>query len=234
MEHNKIKKLTEKIQKLLNLSRDAGATENERATALKFATKLMDKHNINAIDAEEFENDPRDKGSVLIGSHPWKASVFDAIGTMYGCKMWRTKGPTGKIFIIGTESVRNIVTLMGDYVIDSIEKESRYIPTSGKRASTSFKNGAASGLYDQVHNIIEARKAGDEEIPEEKALVLASFYETEQEKNDDFFASLGMTLQKGVKTRITDSEAFSQGHSYGKQVSLNNQIGNSNDAPRLT
>ena len=233
METSRIKKLTEKIQKLLALSQNAGATENERATALKFANGLMDKYSISLLDAETFENDPRERSSVLIGSHPWKATVYDAIGKMYGCLVWRTKGATGHVFVVGTESIRNVVLLMGDYVVESIEREVRCISTSGKRASTSFKVGASSGVHAQVSAIIRERDKGNDELPASKALVLASFYETEKEKNNEFFETLGMKLTKSPRRTISDAEAFAQGKSYGKRVSLNNQLGNGSNTPRL-
>ena len=49
-------RLIDKIRKLFALANCEGATENEAATALRMANKLLDKHSISTIDlADERE-----------------------------------------------------------------------------------------------------------------------------------------------------------------------------------
>ena len=227
--------IVEKIQKLLNLSKNEGATENERAVALKMANGFMDKYNISRIDAKNFSDDPRGTSEIPIGAAPWRSAVFAAIGKLYGAKVWRTKGAGGMAFILATESTRDVVIVMGEYAIDSIELEARTLlqDGGGKRATSSFRNGAASGLFSQVNDILEEREKGSIEVSQEKGLVLKSFYLQEAYKNKTWFKeNLGFQLSKAAPRRISDGEAYGRGMSHGKNISLNSQL-TGKSAPRL-
>ena len=227
MSDTKRERVLDKIKKLLAMSSEgSGASETERETALRQANFMMDKNQIEMIDAHEHGEDTRDTESIVMGRHPWKASVFSAVGKLYGCHVYRTRGSSGKVYITGKKSIREVVIIMGDYVIDSIDRESRNLPRSGRSFTSSFRNGATSGLYDQVERLVVDRKKGNEEgISTAKGLVLTDFYKQEHSDNASFLAAAGVRLTSAKGSVSRDSNAFAMGHSYGNSISLNSQLG---------
>ena len=98
-------------------------SEHERAVALRQGNALMDKYGIEVLElGETDELGERGQDSVQTGRTIWKAQVVDAIGRLYGCKVYRSHDFHGKrvTMIVGREHFRHVVADMAKYVTNSI------------------------------------------------------------------------------------------------------------------
>ena len=221
-------KVIKKIKALLAIA-DAKKNdcENERATALRQATKLMDEHSISEVDLNQQE-DPRGAGHAETKTSRWKAKAIYYISKLYGCDCYRTTGRNGRTYVIGKLSHRTTVLAMGEYVINSIEREAKKFKGAGKAYITSFKVGAADGVHFQVNELLEARKQG-ETTSTSKALAVVNHYELEKQANKQWLKDQGIELRSAGRSKLSDGNAYAQGTRYGRSLSLRNQVeGNSN------
>ena len=218
-------KIIEKIKKLLELAdSEKNDSENERATALRQANALMDKHNISAMELQEQDN-PRGEDTLVTGSTVWKTMCIAAIGNLYGCESYRTTGRDGKTFIVGTSHNRQIVISMSQYVINSIGREALRNRVHGRAYTNSFKKGGAIGVSRQVRTINEERKEGLTVESKNQALVLVDYYKKEMIANKEWLVDKGVRLQSAASMKLSDGNGYSAGRDYGSKISLNNQLG---------
>ena len=93
----------EKIRKMLALARDRGATEQEAASAMAMASKLMMEHDVSE---EELERPP-DGGelwhSELIATEgsAWRLLVAHAVGELHACRVLVTNEGASLLFASG-------------------------------------------------------------------------------------------------------------------------------------
>ena len=226
---NKQERVIEKIRKLLAMAdEDGGASDQERATAMRQATKLMDMY---AVDLDTIEvtddSDPRGKDKTEIGRPVWKAVVFAAIGRLYGCVVYQENLGRGKknIVVIGRTSARLAILSMGTWLISSIEKEVRERGIDrGAGRRDSFRKGAAIGIGETVDQILKEREQGKTVEAAGTALVVVESYKNELAANQDYLQQQGVRLSKSRSMKLSNQGAFSQGRSYGKSIGLNPQM----------
>lgn len=88
-------KIVEKIAKLLNVSKDRGATDAEAMSALAMAQQLMAKYGVAASDLEEVERDESNIVSLKC-EHKWDAgyrqNLACVISENYRCKVYLNGG----------------------------------------------------------------------------------------------------------------------------------------------
>lgn len=202
--------------------------EHERAIALRQATALMDKHNIAATDLDA-EADPRGKSDVVTGQRLWRSMVIDAIGRLYGCKVYRSTGAYGRTFVIGRESHRTTTLAISDFVIASVEREAKRY-AGGVRYTNAFKKGAAAAVHQQVRELTAARKRGETTSEGSAssagtALAVVAHYRQELAANEAYLRDDGTRLSSCSRSRISDGEGYAAGRAYGAGLSLNGQIG---------
>ncbi len=192
----------------------------------------MDKYGIEVLElGETDELGERGQDGVQTGRTIWKAAVIDAIGRLYGCKVYRTHDERGKrvTMIVGREHFRHVVADMARYVTASIAREAAFQRASQsetQRFVNSFCVGASSAVHVQVRQILEARKRGETaQVSDSKAMVLVDFYKNEIALNIDWLRGIGVRLNSRSGSRASDSRGYHAGKDYGKGIGLNDQLG---------
>ena len=221
-------KVLERIKKMLALGNDSAATEGERENALRMAYNLLAKHNLSMNDLPgDANNEPREKGEVTISADKWARSLANSIAELFFCKyFYQTTNTSGKDrhFFVGR--VSNTITTIGmvEYLTKSIKREAtkRYgSPTSP--LGRSFCVGTVS----TIRNRVSAMLMSDTEDAPGTALMVISLRKREVEANGEWMEGTGTVLVTG-KTRADNSlrsSAYHAGKDFGKNVSLNAQIG---------
>jgi hypothetical protein len=230
-----------RVKKMLNLAKDAAATEGERDNALRMAYATLAKHNLTMAQVEIGESvEARTSQQFQIRHQMWQVNINHAVAKLFFCNLFITKRkPYIVMTYVGKES--NIATAkeMANWLIESIlvEGKSRSLDPQW---IASFNKGAASTLFNRCEQLREQAEQ-EEKVAQPTAtgtaLVLASLYKTETQANDDFIANqMGIKLgaSKSRKSSI-DYDAYAQGSSFGSKLNLNKQIGGHADTKnRLT
>lgn len=228
-----------KLQALLARgNEESNDNEHERAIALRQAQKLMDQYNISLAEVEAGASHDANRGesSEQTGSSLWKASAYNVIAKLYGVKVYRKGvGRRSVVVFIGAEHNRNACILMAQYVITSIERESKKYKGTGHAYIHAFKSGAVNGVLGQVKAILAERAKGETLSATGNALVLVDYYKTEMQLNEKYLANQNIRLgTRGAKSRVTSSNGYYQGRDYGSSISLNNQVAGRNGVRQLT
>ena len=82
-----MEKIRDKIRKLLKLARDKGASENEAASAMAMASRLMLQHNIEHVgDEEEETRAVRGNWMGIRRDDKWERMTASAVATLFNCR----------------------------------------------------------------------------------------------------------------------------------------------------
>jgi len=230
----------EKIQKLLaRADADRNDNEHEREIALRQANALMAMHELSSIDLTESEQ-RKELGELTesddpLGNALWNSSVYSAIAKMNNCRCIRS--PHNKtIHILGHSSKVTVTRDLAAYCIRSIKRE---MPNAwngligkaneSKRSfNTSFGNGAASAIFNNVHKIVEARKQGNidgQQLSSSQAMILVDIHKKQLAEVNSFVRQTYPHLRTGNGSRSYSRAGYSAGKSFGSGLSLNNQVG---------
>ena len=144
-----------RIQKLLQMSVENGASENEAMLAADKAQKLLQEHNLSISDLkDEDQVEPMDSEDVEVDRDLWKGYIRNATAKLYFCKTYTTMKldkhyrRVKVITFVGRKSNRMVATEMCKYFINTVDRlaaeEFREVP--GSRASINkmahaFKQG---------------------------------------------------------------------------------------------
>jgi len=224
-------KILEKVQKLMKLAEDKGASEQEMETALRQAQKLLLRHNLTMEMAKGYGGgkDGVEKvieEMIIFRNRPWVRTVMNAIAKLYYSRCITYMGDIRtktRFCFIGRESNCRTAMLMSGFIVSAIQanarKERRRL--SEKSAfESSFCLGASRRIGIRVMEILEST-----EVSTGTGLMVIDA--TEQE-NDDYIASnmQGTSIIKTKSRGITDPNGYRKGDEYGKKVGLNNQLEN--------
>ena len=229
--------ILKRIQKLLKLSVENGASENEAMQAADKAQKLLQEHNLSISDLkDEDQVEPMDSEDVEVDRDLWKGYIRNSTAKLYFCKTYTTMKLDKHyrrikvITFVGRKSNRMVATEMCKYFINTIERltaeEFKAVPGSRasiNRMSHAFKQGAASRLSrrleDKYNEIVPAY------IPQGNPDGLPVLYKNEQ------MAITKWLEQKGIKLRsakssmsIRDRVAYSRGSEKGNGIGINTQV----------
>lgn len=233
-------KVLSRVRKMLALSSNEAASEGERDNALRMAHATLAKYNLSLGDAEIEQQEPRSEGQAQISPHPWARQLIDAIAQLYFCKtiFFRYRDKRQIHHFIGRQS--NVVTAveMAKYIVGSINKEARRKARENEGVygyERSFCKGAAAAV---ILRCIEIRRAAEQQNQPRgagTALVLASLYKTELEKNMEAIQKAhGECKTMASKQHAANRDAFYSGKDYGSSINLNRQVGTTAAAvPRL-
>lgn len=103
---------TEKIKKLLEKSRDAGASEAEAEACARKARELMEEHGLTEESLRERSSEPEKLTFPANYQDPWRKNLGTAVGVMCGCVF--TWSPRAKTFGF-TGSATGVVVAHGTY-----------------------------------------------------------------------------------------------------------------------
>lgn len=233
MEEAEKVKILRRVRKMLTLANDAGATEGERDNALRMAHATLAKYNLDLAQAEaagQKVEEPRGMHCETFYGRPWARQVCQATAHLFFCEYIYTpafKGKDTRHYFIGRESNSITAGEMARYLVESIQRESRRAARyegAGNTYLRSFALGAASRIRERVVEIIAASHSQATSGPG-TAIVLASLYDLERERNDKEVAVRFPKLGNGRGGKGTGSlEAHARGRIYGGSVSLQKQI----------
>ena len=99
---------------------------------------------------------------------------------------------------------------------------------SKRSFNTSFGNGAASAIYQNIVKIIEARKRGNidgEQLSSSQAMILVDIHKKQLAEVGAFVRKAYPRLRSGNGSRSYSNAGYSAGKSFGSGLSLNNQLG---------
>ena len=229
--------ILKRIQKLLKLSVENGASENEAMQAADKAQKLLQEHNLSIADIkDEDQVEPMDSEDVEVDRDLWKGYIRNSTAKLYFCKTYTTMKLDRHykrikvITFVGRKSNRLVATEMCKYFINTIERltaeEFKAVP--GSRASINkmshaFKQGAASRLSKRLNDkYIEIVPAY---IPQGNPDGLPVLYRNEQMAITKWLEQKGIRL-RSAKSRmsIRDRVAYSRGSEKANGIGLNTQV----------
>lgn len=224
-----------RVRKLLALGNDPAAAEGERDNAMRMAHATLAKYNLSLGDAEVKE-DARINSPIKMCYHAWARQAAFGIAKLYFCSYFiipNKNTGSGLHVFVGRESNVKTAQEMSKFVIASINKEAHQrakLVGQGATWERSFAKGAASAVWFRCKEIrATAEKAEQQQQPASGAgtsLVLASLYKQELDRNNALIKEQHGDLGKAKgKQRNTDFGAHSAGKEFGKNISLNTQVG---------
>lgn len=226
-----------RIQKLLQMSTENGASENEAMLAADKAQKLLQEHNLSISDLKDDEQvEPIDSEDVEVERDIWKGYIRSATAKLYFCKTY-TSHKLDKhyrkvkvITFVGRKSNRMVATEMCKYFINTVERlaaeEFREVP--GSRASINkmshaFKQGCAGRLQRRL--LDRYNEIAPEYIPHGNPNGLPVLYKNEQMALTKWLEQKGIRLvSRKQSMSIRDRVAYGRGQAKANGIGLNTQV----------
>lgn len=214
--------IVDRIKKLLALARDKGASEAEAATAMRMASELMLKHNID----EPTEEVP------TVGYHQvvyedtdkWVYWLGRAAALIYSCKeVETTRGGKRGIGFIGRPDNTEAAFTTLVWLVDQVEEQYKlHLPrglSKGARAEfrRTFKYAAALRVVGKAQEIVKHNKLTG------KALLVIDQRKAEA---DEFFKSGGGRSIQGRSHK--PGMGSMSGYAAGDSIKLNEATGRPN------
>ena len=226
-----------RIQKLLQMSIENGASENEAMLAADKAQKLLQEHNLSISDLkDEDQVEPMDSEDVEVERDLWKGYIRGATAKLYFCKTYTTMKldkhyrRVKVITFVGRKSNRMVATEMCKYFINTVDRlaaeEFREVP--GSRASINkmshaFKQGCASRLQRRL--LDRYNEIAPEYIPQGNPDGLPVLYKNEQMAITKWLEQKGIRLtSRKSSMSIRDRVAYSRGSEKGNGIGINTQV----------
>ena len=226
-----------RIQKLLQMSIENGASENEAMLAADKAQKLLQEHNLSISDLkDEDQVEPMDSEDVEVDRDLWKGYIRNATAKLYFCKTYTTMKldkhyrRVKVITFVGRKSNRMVATEMCKYFINTVDRlaaeEFREVP--GSRASINkmshaFKQGCASRLQRRL--LDRYNEIAPEYIPQGNPDGLPVLYKNEQMAITKWLEQKGIRLvSRKQSMSIRDRVAYSRGSEKANGIGLNTQV----------
>lgn len=215
--------IVSKIQKMIALANDAGATEGERDNAMRMVHAMLAKHNldINEVMVNEEEETREVQSSAAHTTSVWCRHVSQSVAKLFFCKYYihRSNGKVEHRFVGKSSNVATSV-LMSQYVIDSIFSQAKkeYKDKVGRR---SFCVGAQYKIDERVKVMMTANKV---EVTSTSVAVI-NLYKTEADANATFLRETGtkLTTRRSNQSNV-DMKAFNSGGEFGGKVGLHAQM----------
>ena len=195
----KIQDIIDKINKLLNVTEERGATEAEAITASLMAQKLMKKY---SIEYANIKNDENEKICELRADTPsgykWKYSFAQSVATSYCCHVCRA-GDT--LIFRGYKADILIARRVYMYLYDTCVRLAKQEKKRGNDF-TSFCLGFTRGVADRLSSNC-------------KALALTTPYKVEKDW-EEYVKNLGRG--KAYSFKNVDEDSFEKGKVEGKKA----------------
>jgi len=226
-----------RIQKLLQMSTENGASENEAMLAADKAQKLLQEHNLSISDLKDDDQvEPMDSEDIEVERDLWKGYIRGATAKLYFCKTYTTMKldkhyrRVKVITFVGRKSNRMVATEMCKYFINTVDRlaaeEFREVP--GSRASINkmshaFKQGCASKLSRRLND--RYNEIAPEYIPQGNPDGLPVLYKNEQMAIEKWLEQKGIRLvSRKQSMSIRDRVAYSRGSEKANGIGLNKQV----------
>lgn len=212
----------QKIQKLLRLAKDGGATEAEAALAMERAQSIMSEHGLEiaTIEArgEVAGTEPRDKAEATGRSHKkWMRDIMDAVAEVNLASVqyvppyvdrFNDEKHAGRWHIIGRVSSIAATRVMQQYLSATVSRLAR---ERGTPADDVFKQGCAERICERLRErhakyLREQREQAERAKPTQEhaatgnalVVVMEDFAQKERDLNND--------MRRGVAPGTTARE----------------------------
>lgn len=219
--------IREKIKKLLALANDKGASENEAAVALEFATKLMMQHGIEQSELKDMKAEVL-KGDLLNFDKRWHENIGRTASKLYGVKPlfyghdFRFCGRADNIDAASQTAV---------FIAEQIEELYKaHLPrgmSKGERAEyrRDFKFACSMRVYARACDIVENLETKDNVVAQGcTALVVVEHRKQLEIEVDDFFEKIGVKMRRARSLQVNVSAGGVAGHKAGDQVRLQKKV----------
>tara|TARA_R100001443_G_scaffold68178_1_gene76911 strand:+ start:12006 stop:12770 length:765 start_codon:yes stop_codon:yes gene_type:complete len=233
-----------KIQKLLALSRDEGASEAEAAFAFKKAHELLATYNLDLSDIKQVNADEILHEKLIEAMRDeWIKTLYTATSKLYFCKyFYGTKRVVDNMYkesnkvvhhIIGRDHNIEITKSMVTYFVDTIKRmgESHIAPLPGdgrqlNKIRRNYELGIAHRLRERIIELWAASVRHDpSDKVENQNKNLPALYKTELQLCEDRLKKDGIRLSsRRSGSSITAGAAYNNGKRDGNNVNLSGQI----------
>ncbi len=222
-------KILERVRKLLAVANDERANEAERDNALRMATNIMAKYQIDMADVPKEQrerDDPRGRFDTEGWYIPWCNQIRGSIARLFDCRYFQAgkiNATRGRHVFVGRASNATTAMLMSDWIVKEALREADRV--AGHRltpAGRSFGMGVSSRLSTRVNEIIASSA---KEIKESTGRDLMIIRTDEQSANDEWITAHMKTRPgRALSTKNINSDAYYAGQSHGNKVNLSKQV----------
>jgi len=229
--------ILKRIQKLLKMSEENGASENEAMLAASKVQELLRQHNLSLSDVkDDSEYEPIDREDHPLGRENWRAWVASATAKLYFCSMFQKSGfdenykKVKKAVFVGRQSNRIVAKSMFDYFEKTIEKlsDEEFRQTPGSKSMVNkmkhaFQLGCASRLQSRLNEKYNEIAPAYQGIDNPDGLPM--LYKNEQKAISDWLADQGLRIRSTKSSfSVRDRVAYGRGQKKGDGIGLNTQV----------
>jgi hypothetical protein len=242
-----MKDIINKIKKLLAMSEENGASENESMMASEKALELLKQHNLSLSDIKDEDQEPIEKETQVVDQNVWQRWIRHKTAELYFCKFYTTTEYNSETYkketiahFVGRESNRIVATEMCNYFIRTVKrlaeqefKKVNLSPLAKRRAKHAFTLGCANRLSKRLKE--KYLSIVPEYQPISNPDGLPMLYKSEQKALTDWLKTQGVVLTS-TKSRmsIRDRMAFANGQSKGNGIGIDTQVNGKTKARLLT
>lgn len=224
-------KVLDRVRKMLALANDDGAAEGERDNALRMAHNTLAKYEMTLIELDAHtreKEDPRGRFDSEGWNLLWCRYVRQDIAKLFGCTYLqggKINSTKGRHIYVGRMSNTATAAYMSDFIIAGILKEadrlySHRLTPEGR----SFCTGVSDRLRVRVRELQEANRKEIEATPG-TALVLADYWKTEMDANDEWLnANMKVGKARAVGRTSVNSGAYHAGKAHANSINLSRQL----------
>lgn len=233
-----MQKIIERVQKMLALARDKGASQGERDNAMSAVHKYLAQYNLDMEVVEgtaprkkkttEGEDVKRDYTPRQFFGRPWACNAAMAVADLCFCIYLYRSGRVSKDSIhifVGRTANAVTASYLAEFVVTSIHQEGRKRQRQEGRDNPwflSFAWGAALEVRDRVA-ALKARK--DVNGSAGKELVLVDYYTAERAANEAYKEVAFPNTKKSSRGKgIRDREGYADGRVYGSTINLDRHV----------
>lgn len=220
----------DKIKKLLNLSRDAGATEDEAATALKMATIIMLKH---GITEESMMGHVPGMSETVLGTYAKNKShlnmLLQCVSTLAILKsFYRTYTKQVGYCVVGDNTSRENAQYLWDYLYAQVEAQYKiHLPpgmTVSDRANfrRTFKHACSARLSIRCTEIMAKMRI--ESPVTGKELVVTEYAGQKLAKIGDWMANNGYHVRTVSRKTKKAGRGTVAGWSAADQIKIREEL----------
>jgi hypothetical protein len=228
--------ILKRIQKLLRMSEENGASENEAMMAASKVQELLKEHNLSLSDVkDDTEQEPIDRENFDLGKENWRAWIAQATAKLYFCSMFQSTKYENykrvkKAVFVGRKSNRIVAKSMCDYFEKTVERlaDEEFKTVPGSKAAINkmkhaFKMGCASRLQSRLQEKYNELVPAYTGIDNPDGLPI--LYKNEQTAISEWLAKQGVRIRSSKSSfSVRDRVAYANGQKKGDGIGLNTQV----------
>ncbi len=231
--------IIKKIQKLLAVSKDKGASENEAMMAADIAQKLLQAHNLSLGEIKNNESiEPINKESYEVEREAWKGWIRNSTAKLYYCTCYSSYKfdelykKVKVTYFVGRESNRIVAKHMSDYFVETIEslanKEFENVPGNRNdlnKMKHAFNQGCASRLSQRLRDKYAESNKPVEYTGIDNPNNLPLSYKNEEKAVIKWLEDQGISIvSKTTRFSVRDRVAYGRGSAKANDIGLNTQV----------